>query len=76
MTDGPRGTKEQQTDYLAYLLRLWRMRGEGAAGWRASIESPGGGESQLFASLDELFLFLRRQAGARAGPTEAEDGSR
>jgi hypothetical protein len=76
MTEGPRGTDEQQTDYLAYLLRLWRMRGEGAAGWRASIESPGGGERRVFASLDDLFLFLRRQTGVGADPTEAEDGSR
>ena len=37
MTKNARGTEEQQTDYLAYLLRLWRMRGEGAAGWRASL---------------------------------------
>jgi hypothetical protein len=64
MTEGPRGTGEQQTDYLAYLLRLWRMSGEGVTGWRVSIESPGGHERQLFASLDSLFSFLRRQTSA------------
>ena len=64
MTKSPQGTEEQQTDYLAYLLRLWRMSGEGAAGWRASLARPGSGERHGFASLDELLLFLRRQTGA------------
>ena len=73
MTEGPRGTEERKTDYLAYLLRLWRMSGEGAAGWRASIESPGGGERQLFASLDELLHFLRRQAGTGSEGNDQDD---
>jgi hypothetical protein len=59
-------TEEQVTDYLAYLLRLWRMRGEGSAGWRASLASPGDGEQHGFASLDELFLFLRRRTGTES----------
>jgi hypothetical protein len=30
-------------------------------GWRASLESPRTGESRGFASLDDLFAFLRRR---------------
>lgn len=52
----------QQTDYLSYLLRLWRMKG-GAAAWRGSIESPHTGERLGFGGLDELFAFLREQTG-------------
>lgn len=70
MTDSSRGAEEQQTDYLAYLLRLWRMQGEGAAGWRASLARPGSGEQHGFANLDDLFMFLRRKTGAGA---EGED---
>jgi hypothetical protein len=73
MTECPQGTEEQETDYLAYLLRLWRMRGEGAAGWRASLVQPGGGECHGFANLDELFLFLRRQTGAGSGGDDDKD---
>ena len=74
MAQSPRGTEEGQADYLAYLLRLWRMRGEGAAGWRASLVSPGIGERQFFASLDELFLYLRRQIGAGSEKNDENDG--
>ena len=63
MTKNPKGTDELVPDYLTYVLRLWRMRGEGAAGWRASLAGPGSGERHGFASLDDLFLFLRRETG-------------
>jgi hypothetical protein len=72
MTKSPRGTEEQQNDYLAYLLRLWRMQGAGAAGWRASLADPDSGERHGFASLDDLFLFLRRQTGAGSDTENAE----
>jgi hypothetical protein len=49
-------------DYLAYMLRLWRMRGAQAA-WRASLEDPHSGERLSFASLDEVFAFLKQQTG-------------
>jgi hypothetical protein len=74
MTEGPQGTEELETDYLAYLLRLWRMRGEGAAGWRASLARPGSDERHGFANLDDLFLFLRRQTGAGSGGDDDKDG--
>ena len=54
----------EQPEYMSYLLRLWRDDGEGATGWRASLESSLTGKRQVFASLDELFDFLRRQTGA------------
>jgi hypothetical protein len=52
--------------YMAYLLRLWQVKDRGTVGWRASLESPHTGESRGFASLDDLFAFLRRQAGVDA----------
>jgi hypothetical protein len=58
---------------LAYLLRLWRMRGEGAAGWRASLVSPGSSEGQVFACLGDLFLFLRRETGTGSEEDDRED---
>ena len=48
---------------LSFLLRLWQDNGEDKPVWRASLQSSLGGEREGFASLDELFTFLRRQAG-------------
>ncbi len=73
MTEGPQRTEELKTDYLAYLLRLWRMQGDGAAGWRASLACPGSGKRHGFANLDDLFLFLRRQTGAGAEGNDNND---
>jgi hypothetical protein len=54
--------------YLSYLLRLWQESDgslyEDAPLWRASLESPRTGEVVGFASLDDLFDFLRGQAPA------------
>jgi hypothetical protein len=44
---------------MAYLLRLWQVRCEKGLAWRASLESARSGERRGFASLDELFDFLR-----------------
>jgi hypothetical protein len=63
-------TKEK-SDYLSYLLRLWRESEEKTA-WRASIESSRTGERKGFASLDDLFDFLRRQIGAASDAMETE----
>ena len=59
--------------YISYLLRLWRenddaqSRGRAKiAGWRASLENPHTGERRGFASLTELFEFLRRQAATKS----------
>lgn len=54
---------KEQPDYVSYLLRMWPANGEGKVAWRASLESPHTGERIGFASLDELFAFLRQQTG-------------
>jgi len=71
MIDIPRDRTEPP-DYLAYLLRLWRTKGEEAV-WRASLEDPHTGERLGFASLDELFTFLKEQAGAGSEMRLAEE---
>jgi hypothetical protein len=53
--------------YVSYLLRLWQVRcGEGAA-WLASLENARTGERRGFASLDELFDFLRQRTERTSG---------
>ena len=54
---------DSQRDYLSYMLRMWRDGRAGEAVWRASLQSPHSGDVAGFASLDDLFAFLRRQAG-------------
>ena len=73
MTRIPRDTEEPVPDYLAYLLRLWRMRGDRGTGWRASLVRPGSGERLGFASLDDLFLVLRRETGAGSEEDDGKD---
>ena len=59
--------KEDQPDYLSYLLRLWRVSGEKGpdipqdAVWRASLEDPNTRERKAFAGLDELIIFLEEE---------------
>lgn len=54
-------------DYTSFLIRLWReppvLVGPQAAGreWLAQVEHIPGGEKQYFASLDDLFAFIRAQ---------------
>jgi hypothetical protein len=66
---------KEQSDYLSYLLRLWRVNEEGnlhrgaeQAVWRASLENPHTRQRQGFASLDELFDFLREQIRMASEP--------
>lgn len=49
----------KQGRYLSYLLRLWETSSEDEHIWRASLESPGSGKRLGFASLEELFAFLK-----------------
>ncbi len=57
-------------DYVSYLLRMWCADSSatpsenGETVWRASLESSYTGERVSFASLEELFAFLRQQTGA------------
>ena len=53
----------ERSDYLSYLLRMWRAREGGRDVWRASLHSPQTGERVTFRTLEELFAFLRRQTG-------------
>ena len=59
----------RQRDYVSYLLRMWqddsgeRLSGSKEAAWRATLQSARTGERVGFASLDDLFDFLRGQAG-------------
>jgi hypothetical protein len=62
--------KETRNDkgYVSYMLRMWHDVGDEKAAasteapWRASLQSPRTGEMVGFASLDDLFGFLRDQA--------------
>ena len=75
-------TLQEEPHYRSYLLRLWRASadaeprpaGEKVA-WRASLESVHTGERRNFASLDELFDFLREQTGAQQASDKHDAGS-
>ena len=62
MDTHPQGAQERR-DYLSYLLRLWRESEGEVPVWRASLRSSHTGEAVGFASLEELFEFLRGQTG-------------
>jgi hypothetical protein len=66
--------KTGQGHYQAYLLRLWRVGGEGEAAWRASLEDAHTGERQGFADLDALFDHVRSQTRAGLDLCSGEEG--
>lgn len=47
-----------QTKYLSFLLRLWRMEQNEHCTWRASLEDTHTGERRGFANLEALVEFL------------------
>lgn len=59
--------QQRRPHYLSYLLRLWQTSDGEAQIWRASLETPGTGERQGFASLDDLFEFLQAQTESERG---------
>jgi hypothetical protein len=77
---------KRQPNYFSYLLRLWREYDDGMPHrvdeapehteskwiWLASLESSLTGQRQGFANLEELFAFLRRQAGVPPDPESDE----
>ena len=63
MTDAQRDSREQ-AKYMSYLLRLWPVEGGRQPVWRASIKSASTGEQVGFASLEELFDYLRAETEA------------
>ena len=60
---------EQGRHSTSFLLRLWQVTNGDGSGWRASLEALGG-ERLAFASIDELCVYLRWQAGL---PPERND---
>jgi hypothetical protein len=50
-----------QSEYVAYLLRLWRVKTGGEETWRASLEDPHTGERLGFAGFEEMLSFLQKQ---------------
>jgi hypothetical protein len=66
-------TIDPQEHYSAYLLRLWRPADANDLVCRASIEDAHSDERLVFVTLDDLFDYLRTQAGggqaAASGPT-------
>jgi hypothetical protein len=56
-----------KTDYVSYLLRIWRVSQAAGTGeikeatWHASLESPHTGERWGFSGLEALCEFLREQ---------------
>lgn len=67
---------EEQQRYLSYLLRLWQTGSGKEVVWRASLESPGTGERQGFASLEALIDFLEAQIESQKGQKRHPDTSR
>jgi hypothetical protein len=65
MADDHKGSGEQ-AEYLSYLLRLWCVDGGGQPVWRASLKSASSGEQVGFASVEELFDYLRAETEAKS----------
>ena len=51
----------QSPDYMAFLLRLWRVDEAEGVQWHASLEEPGTGERRGFANINRLCAFLEEQ---------------
>ena len=61
------------TTYYSYLLRLWQVKKDDGQEWRASLENVETGEKHGFASLEELFVFLK-QVPIHINNTSGEGG--
>lgn len=69
--------EQRKETYYSYLLRLWRtsdpqqrIQNDLQPVWRASLEGSFSGGRKAFASLEELFNFLRQQTGGQTGQEE------
>lgn len=60
----------EESEYRAFLLRLWRERGESRDRWRAAVEEVAGGSRQGFADLEGLYEYLRRLTTTGRRPPE------
>jgi hypothetical protein len=64
---------QEPRQYHAYLLRLWWVNHNGQAGWRASLEEPHTGVRHGFATLEQLFAFIKQQTDSGAENTAEPD---
>jgi hypothetical protein len=58
---------DQLPDYMAFLLRLWRVDEADGVQWRASLEEASTGEQRGFADIDRLCAFLEEQCSGADG---------
>jgi hypothetical protein len=68
------GEEAKQGRYLSYMLRLWETNSEDEHIWRASLERPGSGKRLGFASLEELFSFLKAETKPAGLPQKQKRG--
>ncbi|MBI3172670.1 MAG: hypothetical protein HYZ25_03055 [Chloroflexi bacterium] len=57
-----------RSEYHVYLLRLWRD--DESTPWRIQVQDPHTDETLVFTDLENLFAFLRQQAGKGKSHTE------
>ena len=55
---------KERRRYVSYLLRLWQAEHKGALVWRAFLQNAHSGERWGFATLDELWAFLKQETSA------------
>ena len=75
MANTLKGTKDPPY-YLSFLMRLWRVSGQEQTVWRVSLENPATGEQQAFASLDDLFDYVRRETAESSNVGDDEEAMR
>ena len=61
---------EKKPVYLSFLVRLWRTGDEETGVWRASLEDAQTRDCRGFASLDQLFHYLRASIGEQPDPSK------
>jgi hypothetical protein len=64
---GGNAYKDEEPDYLSYLLRLWWVKGAKGRVWRASLQSTRTRQQVGFAGLEEAFDYLRAETGVKTG---------
>jgi hypothetical protein len=71
--DGDRNTR--RTEYLSFLLRLWRVSVEGEPVWRVSLQRPGTAGEISFADLEAVVAFLHAEMekGVEPEPSQSEN---
>lgn len=62
-------------DYLAFMLRLWKVKTKDGHEWRASLENPYTGSRYLFTDLQSLFSHLMDIASEPEESLENSDGT-